>query len=136
MLRWPGHVPPGRYDTLVSSIDLAPTILQAARVDPPDEMPGLNLLRVAENSGRADRDTLFGEVFEHDVADIDDPAQSLLYRWVINGHWKLILPAAESESPELYDLARDPHETRNLAADHPDRVERLTRRVDDWWRPK
>ena len=37
------------------------------------------------------RDTLFGESFAHDIADIENPQASLLYRWVIRGHDKLLL---------------------------------------------
>ena len=39
------------------------------------------------------RKTIFGEIFTHDAVDIDRPASSLRYRWVIEGYWKLIVPA-------------------------------------------
>src|SRR5258708_5506719 len=40
MLRWPGHTRPGRYEDLVSTIDLVPTILAACAVATPKELPG------------------------------------------------------------------------------------------------
>jgi arylsulfatase A-like enzyme len=134
LLRWPGRIEPARYDdTLVSSIDLAPTILTAAGLKPAPEMPGIDLLEVARAGGKTDRQAIFGDVYEHDVVDIDDPVPGLLYRWCVEGKWKLILPADPDESPELYDLAADPHETENLAEERPQIVARLTRLIDDWW---
>lgn len=135
MLRWPGHVEPGRYETLVSSIDLAPTILSAAGMEPTDEMPGLNLLDVIEADGRTEREAVFGEIFTHDVADIDRPAAGLRYRWCVHGDWKLILPADAAQQPELYNLADDPHETENLADQRPQTVSSLRKRLNGWWAP-
>ncbi len=134
MLRWPKRIKPKRYDdTLVSSVDLAPTILAAAGLKPTPEMTGINLLEVIDNGGRTDRKAIFGEIFEHDVADIDEPAESLLYRWGISGDWKLILPNKPGAPVELYQLNDDPHETKNLAKEHPEVVERLKTQIDHWW---
>lgn len=136
MLRWPGHIKPAMYkDTLVSSVDLAPTILHAAGIEPPREMPGLNLLDVCDNDGRTDRDAIFGAIYDHDIIDVDNPAASLRYRWVVKGDWKLIVPTDESKPVELYNLKNDPHETDNLAAANADRVKDLTATLDAWWSP-
>lgn len=136
MLRWPGHIEPARYETLVSSIDIAPTILAAVNIEPPESMHGLNLLEIIANGGRSPRETLFGEVYSHDLAEIDNPAASLLYRWCRQGDWKLILPVDHNQPPELYNLAEDPHETHNLAQKDPERVTRLRADLDRWWTPK
>lgn len=134
MLRWPKRIAPKRYEeTLVSSIDLAPTILAAAGLEIPSEMPGLNLLNAIGKGGETGRPAIFGEIFEHDIADIDKPAESLLYRWVIAGDWKLIVPANAKAPAELYNLKDDPHETKNLAGQKPDLVEKLEVQIDDWW---
>ncbi len=130
MLRWPGRIEPNRDDrTLVSSIDLAPTILAACDVEATAEMPGLNLL---SNAAVAGRKAIFGAIYNHVATDIYDPASSLKFRWGIEGRWKLIVPVAEGEV-ELYDLEADPHEERNLAAVHPDRVGSLRIAIDEWW---
>jgi uncharacterized sulfatase len=134
LLRWPGKIAPARYETLVSSVDLAPTVLRACGVTPPAVMPGQNLLDVIAAGGKSERDAVFGEVFEHDVADIDDPAKGLLYRWCRRGDWKLIVPTGGGKS-ELYDVAADPHETKDLAAAQPERVAELRRLIDGWWKP-
>ncbi|WP_339911710.1 sulfatase [Symmachiella dynata] len=132
MLRWPGKIAPGENTTLASSIDLAPTILKACGIDPPASMPGIDLVSVATGHPTP-RTAIHGEIFAHDIADIDSPRASLLYRWVIQGHWKLIVPADKSAGVELYDLDADPHETKNLAAEHADKVRELTANINDWW---
>jgi len=134
MLRWPGKIAPKEYDALVSSVDLAPTILAACGAKPPEEMPGVNLLDLVIDGKPIEREAIFGEIFAHDVADIDDPAASLQYRWVIEGDWKLIVPYKKGP-PQLYNLARDPHEEKNLADEHPEIVTRLKKRLNAWWKP-
>jgi uncharacterized sulfatase len=130
LLRWPGHIEAARYDdTLVSSIDLAPTILAAAGLKSTGDMPGLNLLEVAQQHGRTTRDAVYGAIYEHDVPDLDDPGAGMMYRWVIAGRWKLIVPAAGTPE-ELYDLRSDPHELHNHASDEPGRVADLLARLD------
>lgn len=134
MLRWPGKIKPARDEkTLVSSIDLAPTILAAAGLEPAADMQGGNLL---EHTGDKplSRDTVYGDIYAHDVADIDRPAESLLYRWCISNDWKLIQPQG-AEEPELYNVVTDPWEKIDLAAKYPDKVKELRDKLDGWWKP-
>jgi arylsulfatase A-like enzyme len=136
LVRWPGMVKP-RMDktTLVSSIDLAPTFLNAVGLEPTDAMQGVNLL---DGDALAERDAIFGEIFEHDIVHRTDAAASLKYRWVIDGDWKLIVPhlaRVPKGEVELYDLRGDPHEERNLASDQSERVAQLKRKLDAWWKP-
>lgn len=135
IFRWPGKIEPRRNDaTLVSSIDLAPTILTACGIKPDDGLPGVNLLPHLVEQKPIERDTLFGEIYAHDVADIDRPAASLEHRWCIEGNWKLILP--QRGSPELYDLASDSHEEKNIAGEQKDVDKRLTGKINATWRPE
>jgi uncharacterized sulfatase len=127
MFRFPGKIEPRREETsLASTIDLVPTILTACGFESPKDLPGVNLLSET-------RSEAFGEIFDHDVADIDNPQASLEYRWCIDGYWKLILPK-DGKNPELYNLKIDPHENENLATKHPDIVRRLTEKLDRWWK--
>jgi uncharacterized sulfatase len=135
LIKWPGHVKAGESDRLAGSIDLAPTILHAVGAKPAKDMPGINLL---DPHWVASRDTLYGEVFEHNAIDISTPAANLQYRWVIDGTWKLIVPHepnVKDGKAELYDLAKDVSEKENLAAKHPDKVKELTKKLDAWWKP-
>ena len=135
LIKWPGHVKPGASDQLASSIDLAPTILAAAGLKPAKDMEGIDLL---DPHWVASRDTIFGEIFEHNAVDIAKPSANLDYRWVIHGTWKLIVPHApnvKNGKVELYDLSKDPIEKTNLAATHPEKVKELTKKLDAWWKP-
>jgi arylsulfatase A-like enzyme len=134
MLRWPGHTRPGRYEDLVSTIDLAPTMLTACGVAPPKAMTGVNLLPRAAGKAPLKRKAVFGELYEHTALDINEPSLNLTHRWVREGEWKLIDPVEASSRPELYHVALDPLEERDLAGEHPEKIERLRRLLDQWWR--
>lgn len=135
LIKWPGHVKAGESDRLASSLDLAPTILHAVGAKPTKDMQGINLL---DTKSVAARDTVFGEIFEHNAIDITKPAANLDYRWVVDGHWKLIVPNEvniKNAKPELYDLTKDPTEKTNLAENHPEKVTELNKKLDSWWKP-
>ena len=130
----PGTIAPAEYPTLVSSIDIAPTILAAAGVSKTSAMPGLNLLEVIADHGRSARTAVFGEIFDHNVVDIDDPIPGLRYRWCVDRNWKLILPVNRRQPAELYDVIADPSEQHNRAAKRAEIVQKLTEELDGWWR--
>ena len=131
MIRWPEKISPKMdSQTLVSSIDLAPTILKAAGVAIPEIMPGLDLMQVAKGQV-LNREAICGEIYAHDIADINKPEKSLLYQWCIAGDLKLIKcfdgqtgrygnihrHMQGNGSTKLFDLKSDPHETKNLFAE-------------------
>jgi uncharacterized sulfatase len=136
MIRWPGHVKPRMSeDDLAISVDLAPTLLHACGVEPPKQMSGINLL---DENAVKNRHTIFGECFTHTAVDLDHPAASLRWRWVIDGNFKLISPDAHNEPKDrtqLYDLLKDPHENHDLASVQPERVKALQAHLDAWWNP-
>jgi uncharacterized sulfatase len=137
MIRWPGHAKPEKSDSLALSLDLVPTLLAAANLKPTPQMPGINLL---DEQAVANRKELFGECFTHNSKDLDKPAASVRYRWMISqerdGNWKLIVPDPKNEpkqTVELYNLTDDPFEQRNLADKEVGRVESMRRTIDAWW---
>ena len=146
MFSWKGTIQPGdRKEQLGSSIDIVPTALAAAGAELPANLPGLNLLPILKSGAPTPRKEVFGETFAHDVANIDAPEETLLYRWIVEGPWKLLLtydgkldryasshPRTEKR-PQLFNLLADPHEDQNLAKDHPELVARLANRLQDWW---
>ena len=146
MFRWPKKLKPAdRDEELVSSIDLVPTILGAAGAKIPDDLPGLNLMSSLTDDLEIPRQSVFGESFAHDIADIEKPSASLLFRWTIKNNWKLLLtydgevnryrtthPRTEKR-PQLFDLSKDPHEKKNVAAEHPEIVEKLAVDISNWY---
>jgi arylsulfatase A-like enzyme len=145
MFRWPGVIQATDRPELCSSIDIVPTILAAAGVKAPRDFPGLNLLPQLQNGDAIARDTLFGESFAHDIADIENPQASLLYRWVIRGNDKLLLTydgapgkmryPPKRGGPQLFNLKVDPAEKVNLAAENPKLVKELSAVLDEWYIP-
>ncbi|MGY8770641.1 MAG: sulfatase family protein [Pirellulales bacterium] len=134
MVRWQGHMQPKMDNThLASSIDLVPTVLGALGIKQDKRMDGINLL---DPKAVQARDTIYGEILEHDIQHMTDPVASLKYRWAIENQWKLILPRharMPDDKVELFDIVNDPHETNNLAAAHADVVNRLTKKINNWW---
>ncbi|HEV2293389.1 MAG TPA: sulfatase [Tepidisphaeraceae bacterium] len=133
IVAWPGRVKPGRYNDLVSSLDVSATMLTACGVQPPPTMQGLSLLEAAAGKAPLPRDAVFGEIFTHDAVELDKPVLSMTHRWARVGHLKLVQPRSGNAEPELYDLQADPTEQRNLAADRPEDVQRLRGRIEQWW---
>jgi uncharacterized sulfatase len=134
IVRWPAKVRPEKCELPVSTIDIVPTLLHAAGLKAGPELQGLDLL---DRAALAKRPAIFGECFTHDAVTIDDPASSLTWRWVIEGNWRLMVPDPRNVpggKVQLYDLASDPGETKDLAADQPDRVGAMRQRLDAWWR--
>ena len=61
-----------------------------------------------------------------------DGALKLLRRAIVKTGREQLLFAPGRAPEELYDLAADPHETRNLAADHPEVLKEMRERLDRW----
>ena len=150
MIKWPGKVE-SKMDrkTLVSSVDIAPTILKAAGVDIPKAMTGVDL---RDTAALKKRDVVFGFDGNHDMFNINDRTANMESRYVVKGDWKLLLHDPENYGlpyagksaahpnnlkgkPELYNVKADPHEKNNLAEANPEKVAEMTKVLDAWWKP-
>ncbi len=131
MVKWPAKLKPAISDTPISSIDIFPTVLKLAGIEAP-KTPGLDL---SDAAAVAARKTIYGECFTHNYEDLDVPAKSLRWRWVLEGGQKLIVPGVMEPDAlvELYDVLADPTEEKNLAADKPEIVKALSAKLDAWW---
>lgn len=105
-LRWPGHVPAGKLDErLAANVDITPTVLDAAGIEPAGELDGLSLL------GDETRSALFLE-FESDfkknlphwTSIVTPSSQYIEYR----------SRAGNLIFREYYDLISDPSQMENL----------------------
>jgi uncharacterized sulfatase len=142
-----GHSVAATHAAPVSSVDIVPTILQACGFDAPDRMDGINLWPVVTGEQPADASrAVAGAIYPGDASVLGNPAADVAYRWIRRGDFKLILPHSHGgkvwgnygDSPQLYDLANDPAERRNLAG-NPEfaaTLERLRRALDAWWLPE
>jgi arylsulfatase A-like enzyme len=133
VVHWDGRVKAGRYPDLVSTVDVAPTVLTAAGLKVPDPMAGTSLLTAAAGKGPLRRDAVFGEIYLHTAVKLDDPRVNLTHRWVRAGDWKLIVPVKDG-AVELFNLADDPHEMANRAGENAAMVSRLRKVLDAQWK--
>lgn len=125
LLRWPGVIKPGSVSTVpVSSIDVFPTVLEACGVALPGTIDGVSLLPVLQG-GSLQREALYWH-YPHYSNQGGKPGGAIRA-----GNRKLI-EFYENGRRELYDLARDPGETRNLAAEQPAVVPELAAKLDAW----
>jgi hypothetical protein len=137
LVSWPGTIEPSTMDGFAHSIDLFPTIAAAAGLKAPAGLPGINLLDEKAVNGR---DTIFGEMHSSHNINIGDPDSTLQYHWCIEGDWKLLLRYHGADTTgyrvlhtwdtapyRLFNLKNDPAEKNDLAAAHPEIVERLAK---------
>jgi uncharacterized sulfatase len=89
LVRWPGRIAPAKSTALASSIDILPTVLTALKMPAPEGLTGINLL---DAEAVESRQHVFGEDFTIRSQTLDDPAANVLWRWVTDGRWRLILP--------------------------------------------
>jgi arylsulfatase A-like enzyme len=156
MVRWPGRVAPAKSTALASSIDIAPTLLAALGVNAPKDLRGVDLL---DTQAVQSRQYVFGEDFTIRSQTLDDPAANILWRWVTDGRWRLVLPRTfeaegalktipsdkflipdleatlQSAQPMLYDLEADPSEENNIASTQQEIVAKLRMKLDAHWTP-
>jgi N-acetylglucosamine-6-sulfatase len=118
MMRWPGHVSEGADTRLASTVDLAPTILDAAGIKLPggkSTMEGITLL-----DEHAPIVNVYSEYWH------DDANNGSIPDWasVSDGRWHY---AEYADFKELYDLQGDPAEDENVAqkAEFTERVSKM-----------
>ena len=142
LVSWPGHIKPTVVAAPASAVDLMPTLLKLVGARVPADGDGLDLL---DDAALKARPFVAGQNSTHDIRKLGDPAASLRYRWLVAGDLKLIVSSGlktgetangstdATEPPRLFDLQADPAEQRDLAADRPADVKRLTALLDGWW---
>jgi len=121
-VRWPGHIPAGsRFDAPVSTLDIAATVLSAAKV-PADALQQLDGVDLSDHLGGRREDA---------------PHEVLFWRRAVaaavrHGPWKLI--RVEGLSTQLFHLEQDPGERDDIAAEHPEIAADLLARLERWER--
>ena len=125
---WPKGIDPKLNGSFVREpghlIDVMPTVLELAGAKYPREFQGHAIVPV---EGRSMVPAFSGEKLTRGKPIFWEHEGN---RAVRDGQWKLV---ARWGTPwELYDMAKDRSETKNLAAAHPDIVARMTKQYEDW----
>lgn len=125
-VRWPAHVAAGtRAQEMALSVDIAPTLLEAAGATPLAAPHGRSLLPLLAGTECDDwRRSVLVEYFSDNVWP---RTAGMGYRAIRTRRWKLIAYSELSGMDELYDLGSDPYEMRNLHGEpgHTGTVSRL-----------
>ncbi|MEL7589031.1 MAG: sulfatase-like hydrolase/transferase [Prolixibacteraceae bacterium] len=166
IVRFPDKKMAGKvYDDVVSLMDLGPTVLSLAGIEPPGYMQGKAFLGAYVSAqkreavyGNADR---FDEVYDFSRSVIDgrfsyirnfEPQLPLIYRNAYREQIEMTRTLIEMDKrgelrdgaayifrdtrdvEELYDLEKDPDETRNLAAEpaYRDQLLKMRKQLAAW----
>jgi arylsulfatase A-like enzyme len=154
VMRGPGGFTGGKvFDSMVSHLDLYPTLCEVAGVEPPDFLQGTSLMPLVHGEVDSIHDELYTEMtfhaayepqravrtdrwkyirrfhgYEHPVlANCDDSDTKNLL--VENGWGEQVVP-----EEQLYDLVLDPNESRDLSSspNHAGTLADLRERVKLW----
>lgn len=152
-------------EAMVSFVDIAPTILAWARIEPPRGMFGRPVLPILDEDKPTGWDVVYGSHSFHEVT-MYYPMRMIRtrqYKYILNLAWPLEMPLASDlydsitwqgvlkggvtdygrrsvqdllhhPKEELYDLHKDPGETRNLAGEPAmkDVLERMRTELKAW----
>lgn len=124
IIKGPGVIHPGRTtDQPAVSMDFFTTILSIAGIEH-KKNDGTNLLPVLTEEKSLDRDEIFWH-YPHYHGSMWKPGSAIR-----KGNWKLIV-FYEDNRIELYNLAADPGETRDISGDNPQKVKELKTLLDE-----
>jgi arylsulfatase A-like enzyme len=114
-------IQPGVSDFPWAFWDVLPTACQFAGVKPPDGIDGHSILPTLFGRPQHPPDFLYWEFHERGFEQA-----------VRMGNWKAVRHGT-AKPLELYDLATDLGETKDVAADHPDEVEAIWEYLKTAW---
>lgn len=117
-MRWPGQIPAGRrVPQITAAIDLLPSLAELAKVDVPDDRPldGISFVPWLTTGNDTPTERL---IFSHWAGKVSVRSQQ--YRLDTQG--------------QLYDMAHDPGQTVDVAADVPAVAQQLRTALADWKR--
>jgi arylsulfatase A-like enzyme len=138
-VRWPGKFTAGRkVDRIAAHIDVTPTLLEIAAAKKPAavKLDGVSLLPLLKGEAVSWPDrTLF---FQWHRGDVPELYRAFAAR---SQECKLVQPngSGDGQAPsapvfKLYDMARDPFEMHDIAAEKPEVVARLKREYEKWFK--
>ncbi|MCY2952335.1 MAG: sulfatase [Planctomycetota bacterium] len=123
--RLPQNLHARRCSDMALNIDLAPTILSLAGLTPPPQMQGRPLTPLLQSQSPSWRTDFFYEhLFKHSIIPKTEGVRTTRY-----SYWQYL--NVDHDAHWLFDLATDPHQTQNLAADpyHQPLVQNLQSRL-------
>ncbi len=118
---WPGHIKPATVvKGMIHVVDLYPTFaaLAGASTAKCKPLDGINVWDAIAEGKPSPRTELVYNIEPYRAA-------------IREGDWKLVWRTVLPQNVELFNLAQDPYEKNNLAAEHPDKVAALEHRINE-----
>ncbi len=113
--RWPGHIKPGVSDEMVCLVDTLATM---------SALMGESLPKDAGPDSFDILPALLGEKLDRPIRDhLIEHSRRMGLR---QGPWKLIIDPQQKQAAELYNLATDIGETKDLSQENPEKTKELT----------
>lgn len=132
---WPGRIERGSYDGPVELVDVMPTLLELAGEAVPPALDGISLAPLLLGKAAAiSRDVAFAEMHfivswkreeEGQCGAMGLPSDCRVDRVAVQDERFKLISSVHPPWELLYDLASDPAETRDVAAEFPEELERL-----------
>jgi len=120
LANWPGHIQPGTRNEVIHVVDLYPTLtgLAGASTSRAKPLDGLDVwLTVSEGKPSPRTEVIYNvEPFRAGIRE---------------GDWKLVWRTPLPAAVELYDVAKDPSEKHDVAAQNPEKVVELQKRANE-----
>lgn len=114
LVRWPGVVEKGsKNDEMVQNLDFAQTLLEAAGINPPNDMQGESLIPLLKgDNDQWTRESVYYHYYEY-------PAVHMVKRHygIVTKEYKLAHFYYDVDEWELYDRQKDPREMNNVYDD-------------------
>jgi arylsulfatase A-like enzyme len=128
------HWPAGGWDkkhvdgTLCHAVDIVPTLLEVTGARQPDNLKfdGVSIRALLDPAGIKTGWPHDQRMLVTDSQRVRDPV-----KWkqtaVMSQQWRLV------NGKELYEIRKDPGQERNVAAEHPEQVARMSAFYEAWW---
>lgn len=124
LVRFPGTIQPGtQSDAIASALDWYPTIAALAQLTPPKNLDGQSLLPVLTGKRQTKHRPIVWATGAHESLG------RKAWAAVRAEQWKWVRPP--QQDAVLFDLASDPAEQTNVAAQHPELMKRMRELVDE-----
>lgn len=131
-LRWPAQLKPGQFGSMMTVMDVLPTLTAAAGVERQDDsrLDGLNLWPAMRNHEEANRSQPV--FFASEI-----PIYGQFNLTMIDGDWKLVQEIFQNQlevtvSNWLFNLRDDPLEYNDLSQQQPARVADMADSIRQW----
>jgi arylsulfatase A len=125
IVSWPSKIARQVNDTITSSIDLTPTLLELCGIKAAEKIDGVSIAPALRDKKTLERDAIYWH-YPHYANQGSKPGGA-----VREGDYKLI-EFYETGRRELFNVATDQGEGRNLAAEKPELVARLAEKLAAW----